>query len=182
MSRSSHRSILLVDGYNAIGLWPRLRDSHALQGLETARRDLIEALVNYSAVEALDSHVVFDSQYQYTPRIKEMVTDNLSVCYTDFGQTADAYIEKTCASLRQQLRLFKQRLIVATSDRVLQQTAIGYGAEWMSVEQLTHEVESAANRCRHRSKSRKQNSRRLLANFLDPESQKRLAQLRMGGK
>lgn len=182
MSRSSNRAILLVDGYNSIGLWPRLRDSHALKGLETARRDLIEALVNYSASEALEARIVFDSQYQYSPKLKEVVTDSLSVYYTDFGQTADAYIEKSCADQRQELRLSKQRLIVATSDRTVQQIAIGYGAESISAEQLANEVEAAVNRCRRRYKPRQKSKGRFLASSLDPESQKKLARLRMGLK
>lgn len=182
MSRSSHRVILLVDGYNTIGLWPRLRDSHAIKGLETARRDLIEALVNYSASVGLEARIVFDSQYQYSPTLKEVVTEDLSVYYTDFGQTADAYIERSCADLRQELRLSKKRLIVATSDRTVQQIAIGYGAESMSVEQLLNEVEGALYRCRQRYKARKKSQSRFLASSLDPESQRKLALLRMGLK
>ncbi len=182
MSRSSRRAILLADGYNIIGLWPRLRDSHAIKGLETARRDLIEILVNYSASEGLEARLVFDSQYQYSPTLKEVVTDRLSVYYTEFGQTADAYIEKNCADLRQELHLSKKRLIVATSDRAVQQIVVGYGAESMSAEQLANEVEAAINRCRRRYQPRKQSKGRFLASSLDPESQKKLAKLRMGLK
>ena len=49
MSHPLRQTILLVDGYNVIGLWPRIREVCNFHGLETARRDLIEALVNYSA-------------------------------------------------------------------------------------------------------------------------------------
>ena len=182
MSRSLHRAILLADGYNLIGLWPRLRDSHAIKGLETARRDLVEVLVNYSATEAIEARIVFDSQYQYSPQLKEVVSDRLSIYYTEFGQTADAYIEKSCADLRQELRLSKQRLIVATSDMAVQQIVRGYGAEWMSAQQLANEVEAAMNRCRQRYKPRKQSKGSFLASSLDPESQKKLAKLRMGLK
>lgn len=180
MSRPLRRAFLLVDGYNVIGLWPRLRDSRNLNGLETARRDLIEALVNYSASQGLNTQVVFDSQYQYTPTAKEIITDNLSVQYTEFGQTADTFIEKACANLRQEMRLSKSRLIVATSDRAQQLTVVGYGAEWMSSQQLAHDVESVANGIRRRCKQSKRTSSRFLASHLDPESQRRLAELRMG--
>jgi len=179
MSRPLKQTILLVDGYNVIGLWPRIREICNFYGLETARRDLIEALVNYSASQDLNTRIVFDSQYQYTSTTKEIITDKLSVHYTEFGQTADTYIEKACANLRQEVHLSRSRLIVATSDRVQKLTVIGYGAEWMSSQQLAHDVESVANHIQSRCQQSKRASSRFLANYLDPESQKRLAELRM---
>ncbi|MGD1698365.1 NYN domain-containing protein [Dapis sp. BLCC M229] len=182
MSRPLRQTILLVDGYNVIGLWPRIREIRNCHGLETARRDLIEALVNYSATQDLNTQIVFDSQYQYTPTAKETITDKLSVHYTEFGQTADTYIEKACANLRQEVHLSRSRLIVATSDRDEKLTVVGYGAEWISSQQLAHDVESVASRVRSRCQRSKKASRRFLASYLDPESQKRLAELRMGKK
>lgn len=180
MSRPLRQKLILVDGYNVIGIWPRLQESSRINGLETARRDLIEAMVNYSATQDLNTRIVFDSQYQYTPTVKEVITDRLSVYYTEFGQTADTYIEKACANLRQEMRLSKSRLIVATSDRVQQLTVAGYGAEWISSQQLAHDIESVASSVRRRCQQSKRKSGRFLANYLDLESQKRLAELRMG--
>ena len=180
MPPSSSQAVLLVDGYNIIGLWPRLRDKRDRDGLETARRELIEELVNYSALVGLDARLVFDAYYQDTPCVKEIITKNLSVYYTEFGQTADTFIEKSCAVLRYELRSLKQRLIVATSDRAQQLTVVGYGAEWLSAHQLAQEVESTFRQSQRRHKSQKQTSGRFLASSLNPEAQKRLAQLRMG--
>jgi uncharacterized protein len=180
MSPYVSQAVLFVDGYNIIGLWPRLREKRDRDELETARRELIEVLVNYSAVQDFEARLVFDAQYRDTPSVKESITKNLSVYYTDFGQTADTYIEKSCANLRYELRSLKRRMIVATSDRAQQLTVVGYGAEWMSADQLAADVESAARRSERQHKSRKQTSSRFLANSLDAESQKRLAKLRMG--
>jgi len=182
MSTYVSQAVLLVDGYNIIGLWPRLREKRDRDELETARRELIEVLVNYSAVQDFEARLVFDAHYRDTPGVKEIITKNLSVHYTDFGQTADTYIEKSCASLRYELRSVKGkgRMIVATSDRAQQLTVVGYGAEWMSAEQLAADVEATARRSERQHKSRKQNSSRFLASSLDPESQQRLAKLRMG--
>lgn len=173
-------AILLVDGYNMIGLWPRLRQKRDVDGLETARRILIEALINYSAFHGLDARLVFDAHYRDTRSVKETVTKNLSVYYTDFGQTADTYIEKLCAGLRQEFRLEKRRFIVATSDRAQQLTVVGYGAEWMSAEQLAREVEVTTHQRQRQHKPSKPSSGRFLANALDAESQQRLAMLRKG--
>jgi uncharacterized protein len=180
MSPYVSQAVLLVDGYNIIGLWPRLREKRDRDELETARRELIEVLVNYSAVQDFEARLVFDAQYRDTPSVKEIITKNLSVHYTDFGQTADTYIEKSCANLRYELRSLKRRMIVATSDRAQQLTVVGYGAEWMSADQLAADVESTARRSERQQKSRKQTASRFLANSLDAESQQRLAKLRMG--
>jgi len=182
MSTYISQAVLLVDGYNMIGLWPRLREKRDRDELETARRELIEVLVNYSAVQDFEARLVFDAHYRDTPSVKEIITKHLSVHYTEFGQTADTYIEKSCANLRYELRSRsgKGRMIVATSDRAQQLTVVGYGAEWMSADQLAADVESTARRSERLHKSRKQTSSRFLASSLDPESQKRLARLRMG--
>jgi hypothetical protein len=149
------------------------------QGLETARHHLVESLVNYSATEGLNTRVVFDAQFQKSAVSTEVITQNLSVHYTDFGQTADTYIEKVCAALSRS-KPDKLRVIVATSDRVHQLTVVGYGAEWMSAQQLALAVNAAARRIRHQQSSQPRSPQRLLMNQLDPVAQERLAQLRLG--
>lgn len=198
MPRSLPEAVLLVDGYNIIGAWPCLKKTRDGNCLEAARWELVEALINYSAFQGFETQIVFDAQYQNTCSNQEVITEILSVYYTDFGQTADTYIEKACASFRPYLRgvLPKQvtqrgkppyqshlsRLIVATSDRAQQLMVVGYGAEWMSAQQLYYEVESTAMRSRRQHKPRKQSSSRFLANSIDAKARERLAELRMGLK
>jgi uncharacterized protein len=180
MPRSSARAVLLVDGYNIIGIWSKLKMKLDHQGLEASRRELIESLVNYSAFEGLETRVVFDAHSRQEPSYIEVISKSVSVCYTDFGQTADTYIEKTCATFRRELVNLHRRLIVATSDRAQQQTVLGYGAEWMSALQLAHAIEATEGRCRSKQKTRQKPSSRFLVSGLDAEAQQRLAQLRMG--
>ena len=180
MPRPSPQAVLLVDGYNIVGLWADLRHVRDRDGLEPARRHLIEALTGYSAFQGFDTQIVFDSQYRETGSNREIITPNLSVRYTDFGQTADTYIEKACADFRYDMRKFQQRLIVATSDRAQQLTVVGYGAEWLSAERLGAEVESIARRVQRQQKSSKKPSSRFLAHALDPAAQQQLAKLRFG--
>lgn len=180
MSRSSPQALMLVDGYNVVGAWHDLKQVRDRDGLEEARRLLIEALTNYSAYHDFDTRLVFDSQYQDTGSKRDVITSNLAVHYTDFGQTADTFIEKTCAAFRNDLRKFHQRLIVATSDRAQQLTVVGYGAEWMSSEQLAIEVDRALTKVRTKKKPATKNSRRFLISSLDPAAQKRLSELRHG--
>ncbi|AFZ58854.1 NYN domain-containing protein [Anabaena cylindrica FACHB-243] len=181
MPRSIIPSILLVDGYNIIGAWTCLKKTRDHAGLEAARGELIEAITNYSAFQGYETQIVFDAQYQNTPSNRENITDFLTVHYTDFGQTADTYIEKSCASMRHQIaQCLISRVIVATSDRAQQLMVQGYGAEWLSAHQLCGEVETTVCRMRHRYQPPKQSKSRFLANAIDDKARQRLAQLRMG--
>lgn len=181
MQPSLPEAVLLVDGYNIIGAWSYLAKTRDRQGLETARGELVSALTNYSALQGYETQVVFDSQYQKTCSSQEIINQNLSVHYTNFGQTADTYIEKSCAALRPYLKQSHRcRLIVATNDRVQQLVVVGYGAEWMSAQQLNYEVESTLKISLTKHRQRKQSASRFLANSIDAKARQKLAQLRMG--
>src|SRR4028119_2414848 len=180
MPPSPSQAILLVDGYNVIGTWSYLKKTRDRDGLEAARQELVEALINYSAFQGYETQVVFDAHAQNTPTYHEALTTHLSVCYTDFGQTADTYIEKFCASFRFNLCHSTKRLIVATSDRAQQLTVVGYGAEWVSSQQMASDVEFAARRSRTKQRPQKQSRSRFLINSLDAQAQQRLAQWRRG--
>lgn len=174
------QAVLLVDGYNIIGAWPKLNKIRDRHGLCSARQELVESLINYSAFVGYTTQVVFDAQYQKSQISQESLTNFLSVCYTDFGQTADSYIEKFCASFRSQQQLPKQRLIVATSDREQRLVAVGYGAEWISSQQLEYDVKLAVQQVNSKQRSPKPSRSRFLFNSLDPKAQEILAQWRKG--
>ena len=184
MPRStSPQAILLVDGYNMIGAWASLKETRDRHGLEAARRDLATALIGYSAYEGFDTQIIFDAQYQDHPGSREVLTGSVSLCYTDYKQTADTYIEKTCALFRKDLRKFEQRLIVATSDRAQQLTVVGYGAEWMSAQRLLAEIELAELSVSRKQRSAQKKGRspqRFLSSALDPEARQRLTKMREG--
>ncbi|GAB1541122.1 NYN domain-containing protein [Scytonema sp. NUACC21] len=181
MPPSSPQTVLLVDGYNIIGAWHCLKKTRDTAGLEAARGELIEALTSYSAFQGYETQIVFDAQYQNGYSNREVITSVLSVHYTDFGQTADTYIEKLCASLRHQVaQSIISRIIVATSDRAQQLMIMGYGAEWLSAQQLCYEVEASVCRARQKYQPRKQSHKRFLANSIDDKARQKLAELRMG--
>jgi uncharacterized protein len=153
MKRFAPQALFLIDGYNIIGAWMTLKQVRDEMGWEEARRQLIEIMTGYASFNAYEVQVVFDAQYQDTPGSKEVITQLCSVYYTNHNQTADSYIEKTCADFRRDVRKFEQRIIVATDDRALQLTAIGFGAEWRSSDQLNSEVEFSISRVRSRRSS-----------------------------
>ncbi len=179
----SYQAILLVDGYNIIGDWSDLKKSRDRHGLEAARYELVECLINYTAAVAYRTKIVFDAHYQDTPRSVEDHTAALSVHYTAFAETADTYIEKFCATFgRKKYQQESTRLIVATSDRAQQLTVVGYGAECLSAPMLEKEVKRADCQIKSRTKKQTKNkpSGRFLFNTLDPAAQKRLRQMQRG--
>jgi uncharacterized protein len=181
-SRSPAQATLLVDGYNIIGAWSDLQQKRDQDSLEEARRALVEKMANYSAFQGYQTQIIFDAQYQNTMGYRDVVAPTLLLHYTDFGQTADTYIEKYCATFQRNGNRTQGRLIVATSDRVQQLMILGYGAEWMSALQLRLDVDATVTRIRSRSRQRdkKTKSRQLLGHSLDPVAQERLTKLRLG--
>lgn len=180
MSRSLAPAVLLVDGYNIIGAWSCLKRTRDTAGLEAARGELVESMASYSAFQGYQTQIVFDAQYQNTCSNREVITELLSVHYTEFGQTADTYIEKSCASYRHHIaQSLISRVIVATSDRAQQLMIQGYGAEWMSALQLCHEVQANVCRARQKYNTRHKPNGRFLANSIDDKARQRLAELRM---
>ncbi|MGF1482449.1 MAG: NYN domain-containing protein [Cyanophyceae cyanobacterium] len=169
------QTLLLVDGYNIIGAWPHLEKVRDRHGLEPARQDLVECLINYSARKDFQIQVVFDAHYQNSPSHQEVYTDKLLAHYTAWLQTADTYIEKFCAVQRDS----SSRLIVATSDRAQQLTVIGYGAEWMSAQQLKSDVALVERQSRRRHRPQKSQGR-FLFHSLDAQAQQRLEEWRQG--
>ncbi|MGF1488575.1 MAG: NYN domain-containing protein [Prochloraceae cyanobacterium] len=178
MSSLPFQAQLLIDGYNIIGAWPELKRTRDRHGLESARRELIEIAIDYSASQGYQTQIVFDAHYQKTPSSQEKYTANLLAHYTAFAQTADSYIEKFCASHFRRYQPSSNRLIVATSDRAQQLTVVGYGAEWLSAQKLAKDVESTARRRKRKHRPQKQARGRFLSNSLDPKSREILSQWR----
>ncbi|MGD1908632.1 MAG: NYN domain-containing protein [Leptolyngbyaceae cyanobacterium] len=176
MAEPDYLATLCVDGYNIVGSWPELTQLRDQGDLAAARDRLMELMVNYSAYQQFQTHLVFDAYAQANPAAVETVTTHLSVHYTDAGQTADSYIERYCARWRSN----PGRLIVATSDRAQQLTAMGYGAEWMSAQQLNADVLATTRQHRRQRRTQAKGSQRFLAHSLSPEAQVRLQKMRFG--
>jgi uncharacterized protein len=172
---------LLVDGYNVIGAWMPLAFSGDRDGLEAAREQLIAELANYSAFQGYQTRIIFDAhQRRESSGNSELITNALEIFYTEFGETADTHIEQFCAQARFKARASHHRLIVATNDRAQQLTVTGYGAEWMSAQQLISDIEHITLSIRRKQQSTKKTASRLLSHSLDPAAQKKLEKWRHG--
>jgi predicted RNA-binding protein with PIN domain len=181
MNKPTYSALLLVDGYNIIGSWTSLKLTRDRDGLETARQELVERLLNYTTHQGYKTQIVFDSQHQNTASTEELYGPFLSVYFTAWTQTADTYIEKFCAAFSRKQNRASPRLIVATSDRDQQLTVVGYGAECMSAQLLAQNVEQSIQDLKRQQRSRSTQSSRFLFPPLDSKAQEKLAQWWQGG-
>jgi uncharacterized protein len=170
---------MFVDGYNIVGAWQQLKDLRDNLGLESARGSLIETMTNFSAYHGYDTTLVFDAYNIETPGVSEKVTKNLRLYFTEHRQTADTYIERVCGQLHRDPLRHQKRLIVVTSDRAQQLTAIGFGAEWLSANALEQEVAHTLRSVLSRQKPQKA-SAKTIGNIVDSETRERLSRLRRG--
>ncbi len=180
-------ALLLVDGYNIIGQWSSLKSTRDQYGLELARLELTEALINFSSHEGFHTQLVFDAQLQNSPATQEQASPQVMVHYTAWLQTADTFIEKRCAHYSRNRYDYPARVIVATSDRAQQLTVLGYGAECMSAKRLKQaisqsrqQVQQQRKQPRKRLSTHRATTSRGWVSGLDPSVQDKLSQWRFG--
>lgn len=114
------REYLLVDGHSVIFAWPELRALH-VRRMAAARDALTKLLTDYQDQSGVRVVLVFDGQGARAS--EETASAGIQVFYAAGGQTADAVIERLVARYAD-----TYRLSVATSDGMVQQTAISFGA------------------------------------------------------
>uniref|UniRef100_A0A1D1XPI0 Uncharacterized protein yacP n=1 Tax=Anthurium amnicola TaxID=1678845 RepID=A0A1D1XPI0_9ARAE len=126
--------VLLVDGYNVCGYWPKLK-KHFMKGrLDVARQKLIDELIAFSILKEVKVVVVFDAMLSGLPTHKE---DFVGIDVVFSGDTcADAWIEKEIVALKED---GCPRVWVVTSDLCQQQAAHGAGAFVWSCKALVSE-------------------------------------------
>ncbi|MCM2677700.1 NYN domain-containing protein [Alkalicoccobacillus plakortidis] len=131
------RTILLVDGYNIIGAWPKLRDLKD-QDLELARDLLISKMAEYQAYSGDEVTVIFDA-HMVSGIGKSYKNHRVEVIYTRKLETADERIER----LVRELKRVDTTIHVATSDFAEQSVIFGSGALRKSARELLIETEMA---------------------------------------
>jgi predicted RNA-binding protein with PIN domain len=174
----SGQTVLLVDGYNILMAWPSLQKTARESTFDLARRELMEELSGYVAFWDYQATIIFDAYGQATPVHHEKSVSGIDIIFTGFGETADTYIERTCA----QLQWADCRVRVATSDRIQQLVVGGYDAEWLSADQLKAEVRHAKQQIRRAIRASKVKKDRGIHSFLDANTLEQLNQWRIQGR
>lgn len=129
------KNYLFVDGYNMIFAWEGLKDL-AEEDLDLARHRLMELLCNYQGFVRGELILVFDG-YKIKGNLGDRFdVDGIHVVYTAEGETADMYIEKIIHDIGRH-----DNVRVATSDALIQVSALGSGVLRMSARELKAEID-----------------------------------------
>lgn len=135
------KPLLYVDGYNIIGAWPWAQRPGVT--LDEARDRLLHELEDYAGYTEQEVVLVFDGHKSDRKTRTHEDRAVLTLVYTKHGETADQYIERSCALLPP-YRVAR----VATSDQLEQTTILGRGATRLSARELLQELRETRNRGR----------------------------------
>ncbi|NPC90819.1 ribosome-dependent mRNA decay endonuclease Rae1/YacP [Bacillus sp. WMMC1349] len=138
--------ILLVDGYNMIGSWPKLKDLKK-NSFEEARDLLIQKMAEYQSYTGFRVIVVFDAHLVKGIE-KKKINHRVEVIFTRENETADERIEKLASDLND----IQTQIHVATSDYTEQWAIFGQGALRKSARELLREVEAIERKIEKRVK------------------------------
>ncbi len=135
MPRKTGEEYLLIDGYNIIFAWDKLKEI-AKDSLEDARAMLTEKVCAYKVLRPYEIILVFDAYKVKGNHGEVEKIENITVVFTKEAETADAYIEKITHKLSK-----NHRVRVATSDGLEQLIILGDGAERISASSFIKEME-----------------------------------------
>ncbi len=125
---------LIVDGYNMIFAWQELREL-ADGNLDAARSRLMDILSNYSGYQGCRLVLVFDGYKKKGNEGSRFDYNHIQVVYTKEDETCDLFIERLVTEIG---RNYAVR--VATSDNLIQLTALRAGVLRLSAAELEREV------------------------------------------
>ena len=134
--RQPKEKCLIVDGYNIIFAWKDLAKT-AESDLSAARRRLCDRLTSYASFTKTRLILVFDSYRQ--PGSEKYRDAGIQVVFTREGETADAYIQDLAARFGG-----NYRVSVASSDGLVQLSALGSGVLRVSARELEETVNRVA--------------------------------------
>ena len=116
---------LIIDGYNLIRQSLCLQELDA-QGLETGREALLALLTNYRRARwPHKTTVVFDGWQGGAPKESRDRFQGIAIIFSRRGEKADEVIKRLLAVER-------ERAVVVTSDREIQDCAQSVGAAWIT--------------------------------------------------
>lgn len=136
------KEYLIVDGYNIIFAWDELKEL-AREDLSQARRQLMELLAAYASFKRREVVLVFDGYKVKGNPGERFRFHGLYVVYTKENETGDMFLESMAAGIGK-----NDRVYVATSDSLVQLSALRSGVLRMSARELREEVESAQGEIR----------------------------------
>jgi predicted RNA-binding protein with PIN domain len=161
LNRTAAAPLLIVDGYNIIHKWPRLKKHMQRGDPAQARRLLLDDLENLRCIKGWRIECVFDGTRRSTagplgegpgsgntPRLDQATKQSVSkfgvrVVFSGIGSEADAYIEARCARAKNVTDgALTGSLIVATDDAMIRIAGQNAGAVCMSTDRFVDELKA----------------------------------------
>ena len=153
--------LLLVDGYNIIYKWPRLKKHMLGSDPGRARQLLVDDLENLASIKRWRIECVFDgtrrstaggplgqmptgtTKAMLTATQKEVSKYGVRVVYTGAGIEADSYIESRCREAKNVTEgALTGQFIVATDDAMIRLAGQSAGALCMGAERFVQELKA----------------------------------------
>ena len=169
---TSAGALMLVDGYNVIYQWPRLKKNMKLGNTQRARELLLRDLEDLHNIKGWRIECVFDgfgrkttgplgdnpgSERVSKPDREANLKDTgrgVRIVFSGVGASADSYIEKRCldakAITQGKLSVSSGSLIVASNDAAIRMVATGSGALVMSSDRLVDELKAVKKATEYR--------------------------------
>jgi predicted RNA-binding protein with PIN domain len=169
LNRTASSPLVIVDGYNIIYKWPRLK-KHMLKGdTQRARQLLIDDLENLRTLKGWRIECVFDGTRRSTVgplgngpgsssptrldrETKASITKHgVRQVFTGVGVEADTYIEARCAKAKNVTEgQFTGSFIVATDDAMIRLAGTNAGAMCMGADRFVDELKAVKKAVEYR--------------------------------
>ena len=175
LNQTASSPLFIVDGYNVIHNWPRLKKWMTKGQLHRARDTLVHDLEELRRIKGWRIECVFDgagkasdpgplgsgpgsSEYNEnkirgskTENTKAVTSHGVRVVYTGAGASADSYIEHRCFDAKKVTGgEMTGSLIVASNDGMIRLAGTNAGALCMSSERLVDELKATRASILHR--------------------------------
>lgn len=161
---TSAGALMLVDGYNVIYQWPRLKKQMLKGNTQRARELLVRDLEELHLIKGWRIECVFDG---FGKKVNGPLGDNpggnkvslgdrefnlqdtgrgVRIVFSGVGASADSYIESRCIDAKKitqgKLSVSGGSLIAVSNDSMIRMVALGAGALCMSSDRLVDELKS----------------------------------------
>ena len=154
---------VIIDGYN---LMFQMSEKNMISSgsLDLSRSEMLSILSNYSGFSGVHVLVVFDAYQTSHSDNKRFSADNVDVIFTDYGETADAYIEKTANSLGK-----NDHVRVISSDNLVRLGVFRSGIQRTSSQYFIDEIYSSQNEISEIIRKHSNAAGQRLNEFIDKE-------------
>ena len=126
---------LIIDGYNL--LFCLSENGRISSGdLDLSRTEMIQMLSNYSGYTGVRVLVVFDAYRSYSVDDKKYIDSGVDVIFTETGESADAYIERTANELGK-----NDQVKVVSSDNLVRMGVFRSGIQRISSQFFLQELD-----------------------------------------